>query len=329
MAKLSDGFHQAVCRTFVLLAAALAAAFLWAYLRMQEGNLLIVVFAALSAVRVLKTTPAAAKLRTIVNLTTAAALLQYIVGASNHGLLLSVLLPVAAGWIILRTMPADSAHLVLLTGFLAYTAAPGAAAAAGRCVDIVIAGAAAGLISWSAAVKSSSPATVQPDRFLSKPAATLESWTIFCTAFLYKSLPLPQSIWIVLTVIFIYMIRQPHESSISLVRQRIASVPLGILLGGLYSGTAVMLDHRLAYFMPVIAAAGFFMLYYRHDFFAFSLFFMFAFTVYADWMSGISCSFDFRQLLLGRTLATAIGAAVLLTIEKITADFSGSRAAAT
>ena len=155
-----------------------------------------------------------------------------------------------------------------------------------------------------------------------------ESLIIFCALFLCKLLAMPQGIWIVLTVIFIYMIRQPGESSQSLVRQRIFSVPAGILLGGIYSGSAVAMDYRLAYLMPLIGAAGFFMLYYRHNFFSFSLFFMFAFTIYADWMSGTFRTFNFAQFLLARTLATIIGAVILLTLEKISSISYGCGKAA-
>ena len=136
---------------------------------------------------------------------------------------------------------------------------------------------------------------------------------------------MPQGIWIILTIIFIYMNRQPGTDNIRLARQRIFSVPAGILLGGIYSGSAVMLDYRLAYLMLLIGAVGFFMLYYRNDFFAFSLFFMFAFTVYADWMNGSLRGFNFGQLLLARTLATVIGVTVLLMFEKFTASISDRR----
>ena len=70
------------------------------------------------------------------------------------------------------------------------------------------------------------------------------------------------------------------------------------------------------------------MLYYRHDFFSFSLFFMFAFNIYADWMSGTFRAFNFAQLLIARTLATAIGAAILLFLEKLASINSDSGKAA-
>jgi hypothetical protein len=84
-----------------------------------------------------------------------------------------------------------------------------------------------------------------------------------------------------------------------------------------------MLDYRLAYLTLLFGATGFFMLYYRHDFFWFSLFFMFAFTVCADWMSGALRDFHFMQFLFARSLATAIGAALLLIIEKAAGKIPG------
>ena len=53
---------------------------------------------------------------------------------------------------------------------------------------------------------------------------------------------------------------------------------------------------------------------------------MVAFTRYADWMSGTVHQFNFRQLLLARTLATVMGGIILLIFEKLAAVFSGSKA---
>ena len=66
--------------------------------------------------------------------------MQFITGATGHWQLLNTILPAITSYVILRTMPAGSAYLVLLTGFLAYSAAPGALAAAERSIDILIAG---------------------------------------------------------------------------------------------------------------------------------------------------------------------------------------------
>ena len=315
--KLSVKFQQAFANTFILLTAALAAAFLWAYLRMPQGNLLIAVFSFLSAVKISEYPLREQQLRVLAVITAGTVSMQFIVGATGHCQLLNLILPPLASYIFLRTMAPGTAYLVLLTGFLAYSAPFGVYDAAGRSIDILIAAAAVMAINILLSGKLKKPADPVPESPLPRRRALLESLIIFCALLLCKLLAMPQGIWIVLTVIFIYMIRQPGESNRSLVRQRIFSVPLGILLGGIYSGSTVAVDYRLAYLMPLIGAVGFFTLYYRHNFFSFSLFFMFAFTIYADWMSGTYRAFNFAQFLFARTLATIIGAAILLFLEKL------------
>ena len=314
--KLSVKIQQAFANTFILLAAALAVAFFWTYLRIPQGNLLIVVFSFLSAVKISEYPLRKKQLQVLTSITAGAVIMQFMVSAANNCQLLALFLPPLASYIILRTLPPGTAYLVLLTGFLAYSAPVGALAAMERSIDLLIAAVIVMAINLLLAGKLKNPAVPAPEYPLPRRRALLESLIIFCALFFYKLLAMPQGIWIVLTVIFIYMIRQPGESNQSLIRQRIFSVPLGIMLGGIYSGSAVIMDYRLAYLMPLIGAVGFFMLYYRHDFFSFSLFFMFAFTVCADWMSGALRDFHFMQFLFARSLATAIGAALLLVIEK-------------
>lgn len=127
----------------------------------------------------------------------------------------------------------------------------------------------------------------------------------------------------ILTIIFIYLAKTPDKQNITLARQRIISVPAGIILGGIYSGSAVIFDYRWAYLAPLIGAASFFVLFYYNDFFSFSLLFLFAFTVYADWSNGTLHEFNFQQLLFARSLATVIGAWILLIIEKSSAGVFG------
>lgn len=324
----AEKFQQALVRTLILLSGALSIAFLWAYSRMPQGNLLIVVFSSLSAVKISEYPLREKQLRVLAAITAGAVTMQFTVSAVNHCQLLDLFLPPLASYMLLRTLPPGTAYLVLLTGFLAYPAPAGAWAALERSIDILIAAVVVMAVTLPWAGKQKKPALPVPEAPLPRRQALLESLIIFCALFLCKLLAIPQGIWIVLTVIFIYMIRQPGESSQSLVRQRIFSVPAGILLGGIYSGSAVAMDYRLAYLMPLIGAGGFFMLYYRHNFFSFSLFFMFAFTIYADWMSGTFRAFNFAQFLLARTLATIIGAVILLTLEKISSISYGCGKAA-
>ena len=316
MFRFSAKFQQAWHRTFILAVTALVMIFVWSFFRMPDAVLAVVVFAFLSAVRLSSFASQEKRLRVLASLIAGTASLQYIISATDHLLFLNVLLPALAGGIVLKVMAPASAYQVLLTGFLTYSASTGAYAATERFFDILLAGLVAWGVSSFAATEGLQTAPEAPEKMLPTGKIVIETFTIFCAALLYRFLSMPQGIWIVLTVIFIYMVQSPAERTVFLVKQRIFSVPAGIMLGGLYSAAVVMLDYRLAYLTLLFGATGFFMLYYRHDFFWFSLFFMFAFTVCADWMSGALRDFHFMQFLFARSLATAIGAALLLVIEK-------------
>ena len=321
MVGFSADFVSALQHTLILTATALAMSLIWSYLRVPEGNLLIIVFAFLSAVRISDFSSLKTRLKIISRMAVAAVLLQFAVSSTCNVQILNILLPAVGCRIILQKMTSASAYPVLLTGFLSYSAQPGVYAAAQRTIDILIAGTAALLITLSfPGKKSDSDSTGE---HFSKQEVLIQSFTIFCAILLYKILSMSQGIWIILTIIFIYIARHPGISTGRLAYQRIFSVPAGILLGGIYSGTAAMFDSRLVYLAPLIGAAGFFKLFYRQDFFSFTLLFMAAFTICADWMTGTYRDFNFLQFLFGRTLATVIGTAVLLIVEK-SASYSGA-----
>ena len=120
MFRVSAQFQQALHHTFVLTATALAMIFLWAGRLLPQANLLLVVFAFLSAVRLSGIVSQELRLRLLSGMLISAVLLQYIVSVTGNLPLLHVLLPAAASWIILLKLPESSAYPVLLTGFLAY-----------------------------------------------------------------------------------------------------------------------------------------------------------------------------------------------------------------
>ena len=124
MADLPQTFQQALYRTIILLASALALAFCWAYLHLPEGNLMIAVLAALTAVRISGLVTCNTRLRELIAIIGGSAILQYIVSITYDLQLFNLLLPVAAGYFFLRVMSGSSAYIVLLAGFLAYTAPP-------------------------------------------------------------------------------------------------------------------------------------------------------------------------------------------------------------
>lgn len=324
MFRYSAKFQQALYHTVILATASLTMIFLWAYWRMPESSLQIIVFAFFSAVKISDFSSLSARLKTVAKMLTGAVILQYTISVTANFHLLNAFLPAMICFIILKKLPPETAYPVLLTGVLTYSATPGAHNAAERSVDLLIAGATALIITSSAPASEKQSNNNSPS---GQPLTTYEAFTktltVFCAIFLYHILSIPQGIWIILTVIFIYLAKTPDKQNITLARQRIISVPAGIILGGIYSGSAVIFDYRLAYLAPLIGAAGFFALFYYNDFFSFSLLFLFAFTVYADWSNGTFREFNFQQLLFARSLATVIGAWILLIIEKSSAGVFG------
>ena len=320
MFSYSVKFQQALYHTAILAATALTTIFLWVYFRMPESSLQIVVFAFFTAIKISDFASFVVRLKILAKMLIGAVILQYTISVTANFHLLNAFLPAMICFIILKKLSIGAAYPVLLTGLQTYSATPGALAAAERSVDLLIAGATAWVITSLAAVpKKQLKTNASSDPILTTYEAFIKALTVFCAIFLYHILSIPQGIWIILTVIFLYLVQSPEKRSIDLACQRIIAVPAGIILGGIYSSSAVIFDYRLAYLAPLVGTAGFFILFYFNDFFSFSLLFLFAFTVYADWGNGTFREFNFQQLLFARSLATAIGAGTLLIIEKSSA----------
>lgn len=320
MLKYSVQFQLALHHTFILVSTELFMIFIWAYLQLPAANLQVVIFAFLAAVRISDISSLVLRLKRLLGMTSGCIILQYIISVTYNSYWLNIILPALAIAVILKKMTSGSVFTVLLIGVLTYSAPPGAYFAIERSADILLASLVAWCVSWAAAIKKIAPEAEKPEYPLPPRSAFITGMCIFCATILYKLLSIPQGLWIVLTTIFIHMVQIPGEDTAHLIRQRIFSVPAGIFLGGLYSAAAVMLDYRLVYLSPLILSVGFFILYYKHDFFLFTLFFMFAFTVCADWMNGTLREFHFLQFLTARTLATIIGTAVLLAVEKFSVN---------
>ncbi len=93
MLQLSVQIRQALANTFILISAALAVAFFWAYLRIPQGNLLIVVFSFLSAVKISEYPLRKKQLRVLAAITAGAVIMQFMVSAANNCQLLALFLP--------------------------------------------------------------------------------------------------------------------------------------------------------------------------------------------------------------------------------------------
>ena len=183
MSDFSVRSQKALHNTAILISAALAMIFIWSCFRMPEGNLLIVVFALLAAVRIASFAVGKIRLKVLADMVIPTAILQYIVSTANNIQLLNILLPVAASYFILRKLPPASAYPVLLTGFQAYSAIPGCYAAAERSIDIFIAGATAWCVALPISGKNQLKHRNYPEELLTMREAFVESFIIFCSYF--------------------------------------------------------------------------------------------------------------------------------------------------
>ena len=104
-------FQQALYKTFVLIVTALVMAFIWAYCHLPAGNLLMVILAALTAVRIAELPAGGKQLQELAVVITTGALLQYIVAITVLLPLLNVLLVSLASWLVLRFIRGSSAHI--------------------------------------------------------------------------------------------------------------------------------------------------------------------------------------------------------------------------
>ena len=131
-----------------------------------------------------------------------------------------------------------------------------------------------------------------------------------------EALKITQGAWIMLTLLFIVQFAYGNVDYRKASRDRIAAVPLGILLGGIFMGCLTYFDYRLSFLLIVPALLGFYLLYQKKSFFLFTVFFMMTITIYADWETGDSRQFHFSELLFWRSAATMIGAGILLLFQK-------------
>ena len=110
MIRFSAGFVSALLQTMILTATALAMILIWSYLRLPEGNVLIVVFAILTAVRIADISPLKTRLKILAGMIFSAAVLQFAVCSTVNLQILNILIPAAICWCILREQTAASAY---------------------------------------------------------------------------------------------------------------------------------------------------------------------------------------------------------------------------
>ena len=297
-------------RATALLSAALLMAVSWGFFHFPPGNMLTAAFTFLTAALTADIRDISQKVRLILLLAGYAATAQLLVGITANAPLLRILLPALFAFFTLATFPNRSGScIVLIVGYLACFAPGGLIPALDRCGEILFGTAVVFLITTLANGTGNAPVFSAPFPFYFSFVLSAELLLGHLAASL---LQLKQGPWVMLTILFICQAAQNGSSSESLVYQRIFSVPLGILLGGWYLSCFCYLDNRFVYLVPFIGAAGFWMLYQTGNFFFFTVFFMMAFTILADWQTGPAEYFYFKDLLFSRSFATLLGVLLVL-----------------
>ena len=305
-------------KTSALFAAMLIMAAVWGVRHVPGAGLQMVVFAFLSSAALCSKSDFNVRTLRCIQLVTGAALAQLLIGSFADYPMMRIIVSMLVSFFVLALMPErQSAVIVLLIGYLSLLSPPGLTAALNRCADIALAGAA--VLAVTTLCNLFEPGGTE--NAAAESAYTLRQAVIITAELTVGSIIFQwsnheQMAWIMLTVIFVRMAENPQNSIESLVKQRIAAVPLGIIAGGIYLACFDSTSVQMIYIVPFSGMFCFFMLYLKNDYFIFTFLFIFTLTVFTDWMLGSSKRFYFTDIMLSRSVAAMIGGALLLLGKK-------------
>ena len=309
--ELSVRTAEAWNSVMAMLTAALLMSFCWCFLRLPEANLLMVTFCFLSALTLYPVADGWQRFRQLIPMAFSAMTLQFLIGVCREDKLLLVILPSLAAAAILRFLPGKSAACSMcIVGYLAFFAPGSWLPAVDRAFGIAL-GIPVVLLA-DALFHSRLPETSSSDdRFSLGDSLKLGSLLAVGT-WLAEALDLAQGAWIMLTILFICQSCCNGGNFAEASLERIIAVPLGLLLGGLFLGCLVFFDYRFIYLLFPFGALGFYLLRCNGDFWGFTVLFMMAFSIYADWATGDIHRFHFAELVFQRTVATLIGSVFMM-----------------
>ena len=295
-------------RTLILLLAILFMAVLWGVGRLPDAALLMVVFTCLSSALLIDIRSFGLRLKMAAVMGCYSCAAQFLISVSAAAPFRQMVIATLFAFFTFATLPdRRQACVVMLIGCLAFSVSPGFAAAVGRCPDILI-----GVIVIMIVTTAGSAGTGQLALPAMQPYSLHEALALASELgigmLIFRLLQLKQGVWIMLTILFIAMNEAAESSVKKFAYQRILAVPLGIIAGGFLLGTFCRIDYRFIWLVPFIGAAGFFMLYNYGNFFLFSIIFMIAMTLFADWAAGPYQRFNFWESFFSRSAATVYGA---------------------
>ena len=300
-----------------LLTAALLMAFCWSFLRLPEGNLLMVAFCFLSASSLYNIPDGRKRFGLLLFMAFSAASLQFLIGICHEEKFLLVLLPALTAAAVLRFLPGKGiACSMCIAGYLAFFAPGGWQPAVDRAFGIILFGIPAVLLA-TAVFHSYLPEKIGfYDRFSTSDSLLL-AFLLGVGTWLSKALKMGQGPWIMLTILFICQFCCGTNRYAKASVDRTFAVPLGLLLGGLFLGCLAFFNYRFIYLLFPFGAFSFYQLNRNGDFFRFTVFFMMAFSIYADWSTGDIRRFHFAELLVQRSIATLIGSVFMILYENL------------
>ena len=287
----------------------------WCFCRFPHANFLIATFCVLSA-SVLYSIPSGRKrFSLLIPMAFAAASLQFLIGICRENKILLVLLPSFFSAVIFHSLPCRGASCgMCIVGFLAFFAPCGYLPAMDRTLEILFG--IPMILAGCALFHSNAP---EPDGFYDSfdlKESMILALMLGIGIWISETMNMVQGAWIMLTLLFIVQFAYGNGDYRKASRDRIAAVPIGILLGGIFMGCLTYFDYRLSFLLIVPALLGFYLLYQKKSFFLFTIFFMMTITIYADWETGDSRRFHFNELLFWRSAATMIATGILLLFQK-------------
>ncbi len=300
-----------------LLTAGCLTAFFWCFLRLPDSNLLIVTNA-FQLTSVLYDVPGwQDRFKLAMLSTSCAAILQFLIAMCMPGKFLLLIIPGIFMYLILAELKnRKCAATALIIGSLGIIAEPGFVPGLNRAFDmiyslaaIMIATSLVGLVHVR-----SNYTTIFSGGFTKIQALRIACMMVL-GMYILKTTRMPEGVWIMLTISMIYAGASPEQPGYTLAGHRIAATPIGLYFCFLFLSCITFFNASALYLFPLFGGLGFFLLFYTGNYLVFTMFFVMVFSIYADFSTGTYSPFHLGQVLMSRTIATAIGGGILIFFE--------------
>lgn len=302
----------------VLLTGVLLGAFSWFFYRLPHGNLMIVTCAMLCAASVYDVRDFKDRFRLTVQATFGAGVLQFIFGIFADDKFLLLIAGAFCSYYIMRMIRNHTiACVAVIVGHIGLISPGGFMASADRLIALLLFSLTASIISALLAGMIHSKLNYFPAYPGSYTRSEALKFTLMLLIgnFIMQATTMPESIWIPLTVAFVYYAKDRTPDMDGLLFLRLWGTFAGLFCGFLFMGCLTYFDYKMIYLMPFLGAFGFFILYYTRNYFVYTLFFMMAFCMYDDFITGELANAHLMQMVFSRTFATMLGVLLVKVFE--------------